>query len=67
MLRRMKSAANLEEAFAVYLEEMNRCGILVDISHAGHRTSLDIAGVLFVLGSGAVLVSRLRESFGMTT
>jgi hypothetical protein len=27
----------------------------------GHRTSLDIAGVLFVLGSGAVLVSRLRD------
>lgn len=27
----------------------------------GHRTSLDIAGVVFVLGSGAVLVSRLRD------
>jgi hypothetical protein len=27
----------------------------------GHRTSLDIAGVVCVLGSGAVLVSRLRD------
>ena len=27
----------------------------------GHRTSLDIAGVVFVLGSGAVLISRLRD------
>ena len=27
----------------------------------GHRTSMDIAGVVCVLGSGAVLVSRLRD------
>jgi hypothetical protein len=27
----------------------------------GHRTSMDIAGVICVLGSGAVLVSRLRD------
>ncbi len=27
----------------------------------GHRTSLDVAGVVCVLGSGAVLVSRLRD------
>jgi hypothetical protein len=27
----------------------------------GHRTSLDIAGVVCVLGSGAVLISRLRD------
>jgi hypothetical protein len=27
----------------------------------GHQTSLDVAGVLCVLGSGAVLVSRLRD------
>jgi hypothetical protein len=27
----------------------------------GHRTSLDIAGVVFVLGSGAVLISRLHD------
>lgn len=27
----------------------------------GHRTSMDVAGVVCVLGSGAVLVSRLRD------
>jgi hypothetical protein len=27
----------------------------------GHRTSLDIAGVVCVLGSGGILVSRLRD------
>ncbi|HEX4019370.1 MAG TPA: hypothetical protein VHX15_21735 [Frankiaceae bacterium] len=27
----------------------------------GHRTSMDVAGVLFILGSGAILVSRLRD------
>jgi hypothetical protein len=35
--------------------------ILPSLFALGHRTSLDIAGVLCVLGSTAVLLSRLRE------
>ncbi len=35
--------------------------LLPTVIDFGHRTSLDIAGVLCVLGSGGVLVSRLHE------